>query len=103
NGQMSLLARPLRVDERIVEYMLGSDRLDPRVAVHGRLYGAGVPGQEWVLPAEIQDGLLSILRDESSSGDRPTVGPVIYLHGAAASGKRAMACAACAAAGRPLL
>jgi SpoVK/Ycf46/Vps4 family AAA+-type ATPase len=102
SGQMSLLARPLRVDERIVEYMLGSDRLDPRVAAHGRLFGAGEAGQEWVLPAEIHDGLVSILREEPRGPNRH-VGPVIYLHGAAASGKRAMARAACVAAGQPLL
>jgi AAA+ superfamily predicted ATPase len=99
NGQMSLLARPLRVDERIVEYLLGSDRLNPRVAAHSRLFIATpVAGQEWVLPAEIHDGLVGILRDASQG-----TGPAIYLHGAASAGKRAMARAACAAAGRTLL
>ena len=68
NGQMSLLARPLRVDERIVEYLLGSDRLDPRVAAYGRLFSAAEANQEWVLPADIQDGLLSILRDDRAPG-----------------------------------
>ena len=30
-GHWPLLARPLRVDERLVEYLLGSDQPDPRL------------------------------------------------------------------------
>jgi AAA+ superfamily predicted ATPase len=99
-SQMSLLARPLRVDERIVEYLLGSDELDARVGLVGQLFVAGT-GASTVLPSEVQAGLVSFLTQESVWAGG--VGPVIYLHGAAGAGKRATARAACAAAGRPLL
>jgi AAA+ superfamily predicted ATPase len=101
-GQASLLARPLRVDERVVEYMVGSDRLDARVALYGQLQPAGVEAAAWSLPADLGVGLVSYLRTATATAS-PRAGPVIYLQGAAGSGKRATARAACAAAGRPLL
>jgi hypothetical protein len=85
-GQASLLARPLRVDERIVEYLLGSDRLDARVGLYGQLFDPGT-GVRRELPSEVEAGLVSFLREQADSTN--SVGPVIYLHGPAGSGKRA--------------
>jgi SpoVK/Ycf46/Vps4 family AAA+-type ATPase len=102
SGQPSLLARPLRVEERVVEYMLGSDRMDARVAQYGQIFRPEADGAAWALPTDLQDGLVTFLRT-SSTTPGPRVGPVIYVQGAAGSGKRAIARAACAAAGRSLL
>jgi hypothetical protein len=99
-GQTSLLSRPLRVDERVVEYMLGSDRLDSRVEVFGYLFAPADAARQWQLPNDIRAGLVVALRQRAGMGN---LGPVVYLHGAIGSGKRATARAACAAAGRPLL
>jgi SpoVK/Ycf46/Vps4 family AAA+-type ATPase len=101
SGQASLLARPLRVDERIVDYLLGSDRLDARVGLYGQLFNAGT-GARRVMPSEVEEGLVSFLREEALDSAN-TVGPVIYLYGPSGSGKRATARAACAQAGRRLL
>jgi SpoVK/Ycf46/Vps4 family AAA+-type ATPase len=99
-GQTSLLARPLRLDERVVDYMLGSDRMDSRVEVFGHLYAPVDAARRWQLPNDIRAGLVVALRQRAGS-DQP--GPVVYLHGAIGSGTRATARAACAAADRPLL
>jgi SpoVK/Ycf46/Vps4 family AAA+-type ATPase len=94
-----LLARPLRVDERIVEYLLGSDRPDTRIGSFTEL--VHVPAEsEPEHGIELDRGLVRLLRSQPA----PAVpGPVIYLHGAPGSGKAATARAACAAAGRALL
>ncbi len=91
-----LLARPLRVDERVVEYLLGSDLPDARIGVFAEL----VHPTDTDLNDSIglDQGLVRLLR---SHRDAP--GPVIYLHGAPGTGKGTMARAACAAAGRALL
>jgi SpoVK/Ycf46/Vps4 family AAA+-type ATPase len=102
SGQPSLLARPLRVEERVVEYMLGSDRMDARVAQFGQIFESDTDGAAWALPSELQDGLVTFLRTAASQ-PAPRVGPLIYIQGAAGAGKRAIARAACAAAGRRLL
>ena len=99
SSQLSLLARPLRVDERIVEYLLGSDRPDPRVEAFGKLTSPDL-GAQWRLPDNTQlAGLVDVLR--VTSAERP--GAVIYVHGAPGSGKRATIETLCASAGRPLL
>jgi SpoVK/Ycf46/Vps4 family AAA+-type ATPase len=100
-SQISLLSRPLRADERVVEYMLGSDRLDPRVAAHAQLFPAAPRDRKWLLPPEIENGLVGVLRDAVEGA--PSVGPIVYLHGPPGSGKRATARAACAALGLPML
>jgi AAA+ superfamily predicted ATPase len=91
-----LLARPLRMDERIVEYLLGSDLPDARISAFADL----VRPTDTDLNGSIglDQGLVRLLR---SPRDAP--GPVIYLHGAPGTGKVATARAACAAAGRALL
>jgi SpoVK/Ycf46/Vps4 family AAA+-type ATPase len=100
-GQASLLARPLRVDERVVEYLLGSNRLDARVSLYGQLFEPERSAPPWVLAPELASGLVHLLRDDPTNAHR--AGPLVYLNGPAGSGKRATARTACAAAGRPLL
>jgi SpoVK/Ycf46/Vps4 family AAA+-type ATPase len=97
-AQTSLLVRALRVDERVVEYLLGSDRLDPRVDAIGQMLWPRQSGMDWELAGALRASLVRALR----AGNRP-MGPLFYLHGASGSAKRATTRAACAAAGRPLL
>lgn len=94
-GQASLLARPLRIEERIVDYLVGSDRLDVRLEPFGRLYSAEDTAASWSLPDDLRLGLVRLLSDKQ---DR-----LLYLCGPAAAAKRGTARAASAQAGRPLL
>jgi AAA+ superfamily predicted ATPase len=98
--QGSLLARPLRVEERIVDYLLGSDRLDPLVARFGWLHP---PGRSQEGPLPVPPGLLGLLRRSAPRAGAGGVGPVVYLQGLAGAGKRSTARAAAAAADRALL
>jgi Winged helix domain, variant/ATPase family associated with various cellular activities (AAA) len=100
--QTSLLARPLRVDERVVDYLLGSDSLDPRIGLFAQLSPVNGEAAHWTLPDGVQRGLIRLL-DAARDSTTAQSGTVAYLHGAAGSGKRATARAACERAGWPLL
>jgi hypothetical protein len=95
-SQASLLARPLRPEERIVEYVLGSNRLDSRLAAYTQLYPADDSARNWALPPEVQLGLVRVFSQHNT-------GRLVYLQGPAGAAKRAIARAACAGAERPLL
>ena len=95
-SQASLLARPLRVEERVVEYLAGSDGIDARLDPFAQLYSAGDIAAQWWLPEDLRLGLVRLL----SEGDRARL---LYLCGPASAGKRGTARAACAQAERPLL
>ncbi len=94
--QVSLLSRALRVEERIVEYVLGSDRVDARLTAYTQVFEADDAAAAWALPHEALPGLLRVF----ASRDRPRI---VYLHGPAGAAKRATARAAAAAAQRALL
>jgi SpoVK/Ycf46/Vps4 family AAA+-type ATPase len=96
--QGALLARPLRLEERVVDYLLGSDTMDPRVAPFGEVALPSAARLERTV-GEAVVGLARML----SGADQQRSGPVLYLEGPPGSGKRACARTACSAAGRPLL
>jgi hypothetical protein len=95
-----LLARPLKVDERIVEYLLGSDRLDTRIAPFARLYSPDVSADDALFPADLLSSMVRLLSSASEAG---SVGPLMYLHGPSGAAKRGCSHAGCRAIGRPFL
>jgi hypothetical protein len=96
----SLMARPLSVDDRVVQYVLGSDVVDPELAPFVRLVsGVGLPELQTFL-ADCPAALAPWLRDGYLAGGPM---PLVYLSGPADAGKQLVAGAATAAAGRPLL
>ncbi|MGH2367154.1 MAG: hypothetical protein ACRDI2_03060, partial [Chloroflexota bacterium] len=110
-----LLARPLRVDERIADFLLNSDRPDPRIESVCELYPAPPEGQEAdvvALPSDVRDGLIRLLRGATNRGGEAAKGrgagpagrgPILYLHGGPGTSKLATARAVCGLAGRRLL
>lgn len=93
-----LLARPLRLDERVVEYLAGSDTPDARIDDYARLVSSSAaPPDSHVAPAT-----LTSLAHLLIGADGPR-GPVVYLHGPSGAAKRASLQAACVRAGRSLL
>ncbi len=95
-----LLSRPLRVDDRVVEFLLGSDQLDARLVGFGKLFQPDDSVEASALPDDL---LSSIQRLLEMPSDSPSPGPVIYLHGRSGAAKRAALRGACRAADRPLL
>ncbi len=96
-AQLSLLARPLRVEERIVEYLVGSNRIDVRLEAFSELFPADNPAATWSLPEDLRSGLVRLLRQPEDRGR------LLYLCGPASAAKRASARAACAHARVPLI
>ncbi len=94
--QASLLARPLRMEERIVDYLVGSDGIDARLEPFAHLYSDADVAAHWWLPEDVRLGLVRLMCD----GDQARL---LYLCGPASAAKRGTARAACAQAERPLL
>jgi len=78
----SLLSRPLRIDERILEYILGSDALDIRL----RGIVEGVHGND-VNPAYDVPGHYPVRLSRLIGDAVDSAGPIIYLQGSAAAAK----------------
>jgi hypothetical protein len=115
--RLPLLSRPLRLDERVAEYLVGSDHLDPRVASYAELVppraqpDLGVP-----FALETIEGfgrLLEIAREGDApsvvdsyvtstdplSADPARADPLVYLHGATGAARRVVTIAAAARTG----
>ena len=95
-----LLSRPLKLDERIVEYLIGSDRPDPRIASFAHLYDQEPDSDLTPLPDELRDSLHRLLRATIAEGADAAI---IYVHGPSGAAKRASLREACRAVGRPFL
>ncbi len=99
----SLLARSLRLDDRIAAHLLGSDlpdaRLDPCLVRPEELPDAGWLVQEAPQLARLD----AFARWWGGSAGEPGWGAVIFLHGAYGSGRLASANAVCRAVEQPLL
>jgi hypothetical protein len=97
-----LLARPLRLDERITEYLLGSDEIDPRIAFFSELLSPSQAAPTLTLPGDVEARLINLLRVDATE-DLGRRGPVLYLHSAVGTGKRSTLRGLCALAERRLL
>ncbi|HMQ32797.1 MAG TPA: ATP-binding protein [Chloroflexaceae bacterium] len=88
--QPPLHARELKVEERVVAYLLGSDALDRQVGQYARLVAPARRLGELVLPCELRAALERLVR----SG--PEAGVVYHLTGAYGAGRATLAGALCA-------
>ena len=81
-GQGPILSRPLRVDERILEFLLGSDTLDVRLVGFAELVKPEQSPPSFDVPGAFPARLTRILEPGLD-----IVGPIVYLHGSAATAK----------------
>jgi DNA polymerase III delta prime subunit len=81
----TLLGQSLRVDERIVNYILGSDELDPSILPFTRCVKPGTRLEGLVLPDETKDRLSHMAK---TIGSDP---PIFYFQGPYGTGKQAAA------------
>jgi len=93
--QPPFIARYLKVSERVVAYLCGSDALDARLERHARLVEPSRELDALVLPAELKTRLRGLL-----DGDAP---PILFLRGGYGVGKKAVAEALAHALGAGLL
>ncbi len=71
-AQASLLARPLRIEERIVDYLVGSDRIDVRLEPFAQLFPADDDAVHWSLPDDQRAGLVRLLADPDDAPPQAT-------------------------------
>jgi ATPase family associated with various cellular activities (AAA) len=100
---MPWLSRPLRIDERIVAFLLGDTTIDARIARYvSRAQGAEEAGSLSKSQHETSERLAQQLRHWMKAAPTPKK-PLVYLHGARSAGAEALARAAASALGIPLL
>ncbi|QCP49802.1 ATP-binding protein [Trinickia violacea] len=93
-----LIGRFLKVDDRIVSFLLGSDQLDDRIAPYVRRMELGQALDSLVVEDGVRRGLQQLAVDA-----RGTRRLVVHLQGRAGSGRRTIAKALALACGRPLV
>jgi AAA+ superfamily predicted ATPase len=91
-----LLRKYLRVDDRIVAYLLDSDELDPRVRPYAVHTAAPTRLDELNLPVDLKGRLVSLVQGQAQ-------GLILYFQGSYGMGKQATAEALCRELGQGLL
>lgn len=96
--QPTLLARGLKPDERIVQYLLGSDAPDARLKLFAELVEAPVGLDDLLLEDDWRRVVNTLCPEETG-----TAAPVIHFSGPAGVGKQSVAVALCRDRGLKLL
>jgi len=94
----SLLEKVIVIEERIVNYLLGSDEVDNRLSSIVRLSKPTSTLSELLLPSETKERLYNLINGKIQNN-----GGIFYLEGPYGSGKQATAEAVCGELGVPLL
>lgn len=92
-SQPTLLGSTLKVDGHLVEWLLGSDELDARLAAHARVVVPRAGHERAPLPAALA----------ARAAQQRADGEILYLQGPPGSGRQSTAEALCAALGKRLL
>jgi SpoVK/Ycf46/Vps4 family AAA+-type ATPase len=86
-ARIPLLAHALRLDDQVVAWLLGQERLDPRLAPFCSLREPGMHLDQLRLLEDTKRALTTLIRETRASG-----APLkLYLHGRAGTGKRSTA------------
>src|SRR4030095_11953841 len=93
-----LLAKYLRVDDRVAAYLLGSDELDPRIRRYARKVIPDMPFEGLILDSGRKARFRAFLEHSA-----PEAQAIMYLKGPYGVGKRSIAEALCRERGVALL
>jgi len=99
----TLLGRFLKLDERIVDYLLDSDRPDQRLQAYGELLPPQKEFDELIIADEIRQPLSDLIETWGGTETSPAEAMVLYFQGAYGVGRKSTARALCARLGRGLL
>ena len=105
NGSQSFLSRPLKLDERVVRYLLEIDALDEAIAPFSHVIAPSSALEDVLLPEEHKANLAAIFESMARFGEAPGNDGVrgLVLHGPPGVGKKYAAEALCGSAGLDLL
>jgi ATP-dependent 26S proteasome regulatory subunit len=95
----SQLARPLKVDDRIVAYLLGSDELDVNLLPFVQVVLPRIEFEKLVLDEDVKSRLVGLTADYMNAGS----GLIWHFHGPLGAGKQSSAEALCHQLGLKLL
>ncbi len=93
-----LLETAFKVDQRVIDYLLGGNRIDARLCGFCKLADADVALSDMMLPEELKERLVNLLQ-----GDLTGCGAIFYMQGPYGAGKQTAAEAMCRELGMPLL
>ncbi len=97
-GQMPLLSRSVKIDERIVGYLLGSDEIDGRIRSYSSIIEPRKSFDDLIFPEEEKNAIRELINRR-----RNLKNPMFFFHGAYGTGKKMTAEAICRELGIPLL
>jgi DNA polymerase III delta prime subunit len=97
------LARFLQLDRRIVNYLLGNNQIDERLANLAAVYRPGPPLEHILVEPSAKTTVTHIIQRYFSAQPTDRHRVVVYLHGPYGVGKRDLALGACAQLNCPLL
>ncbi|MSQ26611.1 MAG: ATP-binding protein [Dehalococcoidia bacterium] len=99
--RLPFLSRPLKLDDRVSEFLLGSDRIDGRLTGFASFYRTEPepPPPALGLNQALVEGLVHLVGAQQTG----SASPVVYLHGQTGPARLAAARAACLQAGVSLL
>ena len=89
--QAPLLAHYLKVDDRIVSYLLGAQEIDARITPYVQLVTPRARLSDLLLPADGKEHLLHLVRSTKTAHEQL----VLYFHGPVGTGKQTTAEALC--------
>ncbi|MCX9074678.1 MAG: ATP-binding protein [Candidatus Methanoperedens sp.] len=82
-GQIPLLSRSIKVDERIISYLLGSDEIDQRIRNFSLLIEPGRSFDDLIFPEEEKDGIKELIKRRQNIRN-----PMFFFQGAYGTGKK---------------
>ncbi len=97
-GQTPLLSRSIKVDERIVSYLLGSDEIDQRIRNSSSIIEPARSFDELILPEEEKNAIRDLIGRRQNMKN-----PIFFFHGTYGTGKKMTAEVICGELGIPLL
>ncbi len=97
-GQVPLLSRSIKVDERIVSYLLGSDEIDQRIRSLSSIIESGRSFDDLIFPEEEKNAIRELIKHRQNIKN-----PMFFFHGAYGTGKKMTAEVICRELGAPLL
>ena len=100
-GQLPLLSNSIKVDERIINYLLESNELDTKIHKFSKKIDSKQSFNELILPEDITDTLFTIL-DQYFQKKHPEP-EMLFFYGPYGTGKKTTAEAVCMELGKPLL
>src|SRR6185295_16153318 len=90
-GPATLLSRFLKLDDRIVDFLLGAGQMDPRLEQIAKLAQVEAGFDQTAIGDKEQDRIRSFVRSHFNEGGPGRENVLFYIYGPYGSGKRAFA------------